>query len=97
MAGSQEREGNAQGACTGSERPATSPRAPETDERAHQQAIPAVEHDRRGGDGNGRQRVSLVGTDTGQSDRDSGHTTHLQSGDEFGIVSPEPSQDASYD
>ena len=77
MTGSQEREGNPQGACTDRERPATSPRAAETDERAHQQAIPALERDRSGGDGNGRQWVSREVSGMRQGDRDFGHALTL--------------------
>ena len=77
MAGRQEREGKAQGACHGSECPATSPRAAETHERAHQQAVPALEHDRRGGDGYGRQRVSREASGMRQGDREFCHATIL--------------------
>jgi len=86
MAGGEEREGNAQGSCPGSECPATFPRAAETHERAHQQAVSALEHDRRGGDGNSHQWLSREAGGMGQGEREFGHATTLGSGDELRLV-----------
>jgi hypothetical protein len=59
MASSKERQGDDKRPRAGGEHPLASPRATEAPERSEQQAIPALEHDRRKRKGDRRQGVAL--------------------------------------
>jgi hypothetical protein len=57
MASGQQRQGNHERSRPGRERPPPTPGTTETPERSDQQAIPALEHDRRERNGDRRQRI----------------------------------------
>ena len=59
MTSGQQRQGDHKRSRPGGERPLASPRTTEAPERSDQQAIPALEHDRRKRSGDHRQRVAL--------------------------------------